>query len=474
MISIRKKIFAKARNILCPALAFTWTVLLASGCAINNVGDGSHTTDDPKAAVRRLTGEAKFLALDEKDSIPPNFLTALPSLSPADVSLSEAIAGFSSRSFELMARDLTEENLLISPLSLYLDLAMLGEGTDGQTRAEIVSALAGSKPDRGSDFLEDSREGIAKLLGGMNISREKFVMKSGQSLWYRPDIPLRDSYTKLLEENYFTEAYIADFAGDPQAVKEKMGAWVSDKTSGLLGDDLPIRIKSSDVMYLLQTLYFKDSWLLPFSENMTEEGSFRTSDGQMKTISYMKQTILPARAYRGESYQAAELITEQGFSLRVILPDEVATLDEVLAIEDLYTVLFSDHLLNSGDDTLWEGKWQINWQLPKFDIKGDIDLKDLLAKLGIHSVMGPEADFSRAAEVTPGALFLDTAKQQVRIKVDEKGMEAAAVTILGVAESMPELQGTLDMMLDRPFLFTISTPSGLPLFMAWAGDPTAS
>ena len=84
--------------------------------------------------------------------------------------------------------------------------------------------------------------------------------------------------------------------------------------------------------------------------------------------------------------------------------------------------------------------------------------------------MGPNADFSVAADVEPGTYNLSAAVQQVRIKVDEKGIEAAAVTVLGVSESAIIVNDEMDMILDRPFLFTVTTPSGLPMFISYVGD----
>lgn len=449
------------------------TVPVTSGTGNTSGTEVTESTVDADAAVRQLTDDAIHLALAENENLPPNWLAGHEPKSSEDSELESAIREFSRKSFELMAEGHSEANLLMSPLSIYVDLAMLGEGTAGKTREEISTALAGSAYQGEGDFLEYSRQAISKLLEGMNMSRQKFDMRVGQSLWFRPDIPIRDSYLDLLENNYFTEVFSADFAGNPEEVQDEIGDWVSAKTAGLLGDKLPMTIKPSDVMYLLQTLYFKDSWLMPFNEDVTEPGIFRLADGSTQELPLMRQSLLPAWGYKGESYQASDLLTEQGYSFRVILPDEILDLNAALEMEGIYDVLFSDHQTGLNSSEYWAADWQVNWQVPRFDVKADIDIKELLGKLGVNEVMGGSADFSVAADVGPGAYFLDTAKQQVRIKADEKGLEAAAVTILGATESMPMLQGELDMTLDRPFLFSIAAPSGLPLFIAWVGDVSA-
>ena len=59
--------------------------------------------------------------------------------------------------------------------------------------------------------------------------------------------------------------------------------------------------------------------------------------------------------------------------------------------------------------------------------------------------------------------FLSDAKQMARVKVDEEGVEAAAVTILEISTcALPEEVCVMD--LDRPFLFVIRTQD-IPLFV---------
>lgn len=292
-------------------------------------------------------------------------------------------------------------------------------------------------------------------------------MLTGQSLWFRPDIPIKDSYLELLEGTYFAEAYKADFANSPVAVKAAMDEWASQKTAGLI-DDLPIEIDPSNVFYLLQALYFKDSWSMPFQVENNNTGSFTRADGSSIDATFMNQNYTQTWGYVGDSFTAADLITEQGFSMRIVLPNETLAINEAVELEGLYDVLFSDHLM-TYESTRFD-QYFVDWSLPKFDVKSTIDLKTLLADLGVETVQGSAADFSNAADVQAGDYYLDTAVQQTRIKVDEKGLEAAAVTILGASETSAPVLEHFAMILDRPFIFTISAPSGLPLFIAYVGD----
>ena len=422
---------------------------------------------ESRSEVKRLSDLAAHLSIGKDDTLPAEFLTTRSASTSEASDLLASIQAFTQTSFKLMAERKEETNLLMSPLSLYLDLAMLAEGTAGNTRTEIVDALA-AELNADGNFLEQYRAEMTSLLTGMNMSRGEFSMRAGQSLWFRPDIPIRDSYIDTLSAGYLAEVYHADFAKGATVVQDELDNWVSDKTEKLI-ETLGIQVKPDDVFYLLQTLYFKDAWLSQFTKDNNSEGDFIGPDGSTKTTTFMNQNMTASWGMRTEDFQAAELITEQGFSVRFILPNEVLDLDSILALDNVYESLFSDHNITQSTD-LWSPGWSIDWSVPKFDVFGRIDLMDLLNDMGISDVMGPNADFSVAADVEPGTYNLSAAVQQVRIKVDEKGIEAAAVTVLGVSESAIIVNDEMDMILDRPFLFTVTTPSGLPMFISYVGD----
>ena len=116
-----------------------------------------------------------------------------------------------------------------------------------------------------------------------------------------------------------------------------------------------------------------------------------------------------------------------------------------------------------GDDGVYG---EVQWSVPKFDVGSDLDLKSTLAGLGIASVLDPEAAaFSPLTDTDP--VWLNQAKQIARVKVDEQGIEAAAVTLLGAsgAGGPPEDPQICVMDLDRPFLFVIRSNNDVNLFV---------
>lgn len=79
-----------------------------------------------------------------------------------------------------------------------------------------------------------------------------------------------------------------------------------------------------------------------------------------------------------------------------------------------------------------------------------------------------DADFSG---ITDGIAFISGVKQQTYISIDENGVEASAFTNIAYAGSaMPE--DNAEMILNRPFVYGITTRSGILLFVGVCINPT--
>ena len=163
-----------------------------------------------------------------------------------------------------------------------------------------------------------------------------------------------------------------------------------------------------------------------------------------------------ANFIRRDGYQAASLNTHLG-EMVFVLPDEGSAPESLLENpEFLPSLEFSDKT------TLWG---EVRWSVPKFDVNSDLNLLEALADLGITDLLNRDkADLSALTDLDA---FLSDAKQLARVKVDEEGVEAAAVTILmgDTACALPPVDPEICVMdLDRPFLFVIRT-QGVPLFV---------
>jgi serpin B len=93
--------------------------------------------------------------------------------------------------------------------------------------------------------------------------------------------------------------------------------------------------------------------------------------------------------------------------------------------------------------------------IPKFDFtySGDKTILETLKELGIEDAFGAKADFSGISE---SATYVSDVIHKARIKMDEKGAEAAAVTVIGAKEYAAPLN---EFFADHPFVFAIRETS---------------
>ena len=149
----------------------------------------------------------------------------------------------------------------------------------------------------------------------------------------------------------------------------------------------------------------------------------------------------------------------------LILPDEGVTVEEAV-MEDQVT----DLILQENE---WENEkfLTINLAMPKFDVASNINLKDGLMNLGVTDVFdGSRSDFTPLTEDMEG-IFLSQASHGARVMVDEEGCIAAAYTVMATAGAAMPPDETVDFVLDRPFVFVITSDSGLPLFAGMVKKP---
>lgn len=98
----------------------------------------------------------------------------------------------------------------------------------------------------------------------------------------------------------------------------------------------------------------------------------------------------------------------------------------------------------------------------------------LTKAMGLDYLFSDRADFAAMATRESAPSKVGLIKQETRIELDEKGVKAAAVTLIGGIErtsinvDVPEF----DMVIDRPFVFAIADKAtGTLLFVGTVVNP---
>lgn len=296
------------------------------------------------------------------------------------------------------------------------------------------------------------------VLSFLNRPDRDVKLLLADSVWARQGVNLSPEFLETCGICYDAEASTLDFTA-PEAI-ETINHWISKET----GDRMPgivEQIDPSDVMFLANAIYFQGTWTKQFSRKLTQDEEFLLPDGTVKMHPMMRTKREEELNYLDEgSFKAVELPygEMEKLSMYVFLPREM-------------DAFLSD--LSPGNWNAWMGRFQEGEGMvimPKFKLKYGKRLNEILGELGMEMAFGPGANFSRMVDDNwlQGMVYLAYVDHRAVVEVDERGTEAAGVSLVAARW----LGGAFHMKVDSPFFFVIrDNPSGAILFMGLVEDP---
>lgn len=365
------------------------------------------------------------------------------------------IKAFSRTLMSELLTDTSDENNIVSPLNLYMALAMLAEACDGSSRQQILELL-------GEESIDTLRDRANKIW--QKNYRDDGAMKSimSNSLWLNDTVSYNKTAVKNISEKYFASVFSGTMGS--KKYNKLLNDWLSDNTDGLLKPDIVMNYDT--VMAIASTLTFTTKWTNEFQKSRTESGIFHAPSGD-KTVSFMTASR-DMYYYWGEKYSAIQLSLNIGGNMWFILPDEGVDADEIFADAQMLDLVTRQNIYEGYEN----GKYiQVNMSIPKFDVKSERNVIGGLKNLGITDVTDERlSDFSPLA-TNPEGIFIDEVSHGVRVKIDEEGVSAAAYTVIRGAGAAAPPDDEVDFVLDRPFAFVITLSDNVPLFAGIVNNP---
>lgn len=348
-------------------------------------------------------------------------------------------------------------NLVYSPASISIAMAMLYGGTAGMTEAEIAQALHFDLP---PERLHPAFDALDLALEAPPVSGAAFRLTVANALWAQRDQALLSTYLDLLAENYGAGVRLVDFAGDREGARGQINQWVADQTDQsvpeLLDPTAPLDDRTR--LVLTNAVYFNADWQMPFQPKSTNS-TFHTAAGDVSVPMMRGPDSLPI--WSGDGFVAAALAYVGGTtSMIVIVPDQGTfdAFEQGLTGDRLGAILDAAGGAQLGAVTL-----------PRFKFTTKIDLRQALQALGVKQAFDQVlADLSGIDGERD--LFVKDVLHQATIAVDEKGTEAAAATAVIIGRKAATMTS---LLVDRPFLFLIrNDATGAILFQGRVSDPT--
>ncbi|WP_101721208.1 serpin family protein [Eggerthella timonensis] len=394
--------------------------------------------DDPEAWLDTL----------EKNPVDQPFVESLSAF--AYRSSASVLGGAADDGGEPVADD---PNRMYSPLSLYYALALANEGAAGQTRDEIDAVLGAPA----GVSVPEQCGNLFRVLATDPFS----TVDLANSIWMAKDNPFEQSFVDTATGQFYATPFSVEFG--TEATDRAMAAWISEKTGGTI--DPQVKTERDLLLSIINTVYFKGSWTDPFDAASTASATFHAAAGDVET-DFMTQRIDSLQGYRRtDDFLRASLAFTGGTMMTFVLPNEGVSVDDLLSDEQRLAEAFA---VDANEDEYGF----ITYVVPKAAFDTEFDLIPALERLGMEAAFDDRADFSN---LTSTPAYISMVKQESHIAWDEEGAEASAYTNIGISEMsamIPE-GDEVELRLDRPFLFQITSSQGIPLFVGVCGNPAA-
>ena len=363
--------------------------------------------------------------------------------------------------FRLFREARTDESQLLSPLSITYALGMLNNAAVGKTQQEINTVLGFG--DAGAEAI--NRFCLKLLTEAAGLDKEtRVAIANNIYVNSARGYLLKSAFKEQAKTYYNAEPETRDFFDG--LTRDVINQWGSDHTEGMIEEVLKEdEFDPMTICYLLNALYFKGVWTQQFNPANTQRTFFNNGKATADMMQIMDGEFQYAQ---NELYQSVIMPYGNGaYQMTVFLPRYGKTLDDVLAKlngENWMSAGYSDYNLFLG--------------FPRFETETDVDLKPIMSALGMPSAfIQSEAQFPNlcywgdSEDNVKDDIFIDLMKQVAKIKVNEEGSEAAAVTVIGLTESAAA--GYAEFIADRPFLYVISERSTGAIFFIgqYMGEP---
>ncbi len=359
--------------------------------------------------------------------------------------------------FQKIRKNNEEENIMISPLSISVALAMAYNGADGETKTEMENTLKlfGLTP-------EEINASYKSLIMALQSVDEKVVFELANAIFYREGFAVKPDFLNINKNNYNAEVSSLDF-NSPTAVKT-INNWVATKTHDKILSIIE-RLNPDDRMVLLNAVYFNGIWTTEFEKEGTKLHNFSKNNGETIDVPMMNKE--DKLEYTSNSlFEAVKLPYGNGqYNMVVMRPAQNKNSQNVI------DELSADNLIK------WEKEFKTEEHvvvtMPRFKFSFETGLNEVLKEMGMPKAFSNQADFSKITDKED--LFISSVRHKSFIDVNENGTEAAAVTSITVTTTSAGPGDTVQKIyftVDKPFVFAITEKdTGAILFIGEVKNP---
>lgn len=366
--------------------------------------------------------ENKIINLDEKSA-----------------QLVEADNAFGIELFQTIRAESDEENLMVSPLSVSVALAMAYNGADGETKTEMEEVLKLKGLTK-----EQINTSYKMLIEALQSLDEEVVFEIANAIFYADGFSVKPDFLSTHQNIYDAEVEALNF--NNEASVDIINGWVAEKTKDKI-EKIIDQLNPLDRMVLLNAIYFYGTWTNEFDKEGTHNLSFHKNDGT--TLEVPMMTKLEKLPYKENTlFKAIKMPYGNGqYNMVILLPVSGNNSQDIIDV------------LTAANWKSWMGTFEMTDRvlitMPRFKYAFETQLKNVLKIMGMQKAFMPsDADFSGISDED---LYISEAIHKSYIDVNETGTEAAAVTgLVFTTTSIGDEPPTVPFYVDRPFVYAIT------------------
>ncbi|KFO21355.1 plasma serine protease inhibitor isoform X2 [Fukomys damarensis] len=340
--------------------------------------------------------------------------------------------------YRALASSSPTQNVFFSPLSVSTILAILSVGARGNTQAQILEAL-GFDPQH--QAVAELHYSFRHLLVRLTRPGNGFKLSLGNALFIDDRLVVYSIFQLIIMTTYLANIY-STHSGDPAAAQKQINDYLARQTQGKIVD-LIQNLDSTDIMVMVNYIFFKAKWEIGFNNRTTQDQDFYLTLEKKVQVPMMNHE--DQYLYFLDRYLSCTVVGvpyEGNVTAYFILPN-------IGKMEQVENSL-STKTLKKWTQTV--RRRRLNLYLPKFSIEGSYHLEKIFPKLGIRDIFTQGADLSGISKYPN--IQLSQMVHKAMVEVDESGTRAVSGTgtVFSFRSAYPNSR---KITFNRPFLMAI-------------------
>lgn len=348
------------------------------------------------------------------------------------------------------------DQMAISPISIYMALAMATGVAETDAQVELANMLGISYEDI-VEYTKYLFNTLSREYRDEEDEKVVYKVELSNSIWLDSKLTHKQEGLELLKNSFYADSYKAPFSTDNKKANKAIQDFIYRNTKGLINNEYNFNVYT--LFLLINTLYLKDVWTTSGKDlTYTEEiYNFKNKNNTSNDINLLKGYYQSGKVQQGDGFEYFYTSTCHNLKLYFIKPT-TKSLDEIYTSSNLNIVL-NDNSYDRYNHELKE-EYFTRCYFPEFNASFNEDIVDIVKEdYGVTKIFRDKfANFNR---VTDELCVTTSIVHQTKLIVNKTGIEGAAVTIMAAGNTGAPVEEYTkvynNFIVDKSFGFMITS-----------------